>query len=48
MIEEHDLIAAHIAAVMGAELDFSPDDCGKMMTSVLRWSEADLVRRIAH
>ena len=42
MIELRDEIAAHIAAVMGVELGFSPDDCGKMMTSVLRWSEADL------
>ena len=35
MIGDRDMIAAHIAFVMGAELGFSPADCGKTMASVL-------------
>ena len=34
----------HIVHVMSAELGFSQDDCGKMITSVLKWSDADLDR----
>ena len=42
MIELRDEIAAHITAVMGAEMGFSPASCDKMRTALLERSEADL------
>ena len=44
MIEERADVAAHIAAVMSAELGFSPDDSGKTMTAVQLGSAAALGR----
>jgi len=42
MIELRDDSAAHIAAVMGAELGFASHNCGKMLTAVLEWPQVDL------
>jgi len=42
MIELRDEIAAHITAVMRAEMGFSPTSCDKMRTALLERSEADL------